>query len=73
MKKVESYRTEIQTILNTLEEMAEEATKINKQEKDLQMDEQAYPQIKELRDKIKPYRDLWELYFEYNEKYENAW
>ena len=37
------------------------------------MDEQAYPQIKELRDKIKPYRELWELYFEYNEKYENAW
>jgi dynein heavy chain len=32
-----------------------------------------YPQIDELKQQIKPYEELWNLYAEYKEKYEDAW
>lgn len=32
-----------------------------------------YPIIDELKQQIKPYEDLWNLFAEYKEKFEEAW
>lgn len=46
---------------------------INAQQKDLDMEMEEYPIIEELEKYIKPYEELWTLFGEYKEKYNEAW
>ena len=46
---------------------------INKQQEDLKDEKGEYPIIDELKVYIKPYEELWNLFAEYKEKFEEAW
>jgi hypothetical protein len=53
--------------------MTKEMQHINEQEVDLEMEPGEYPIIEDLKKQIKPYQELWDLFHEYKEKFEEAW
>lgn len=72
-KKVDEYRKNIIEIKEKLAALFKEMEHINKQQEDLKDEKGEYPIIDELKVYIKPYEELWNLFAEYKEKFEEAW
>jgi hypothetical protein len=73
LKKVDDYRRNIVDIKDKLSTMSKEMTHINEQQVDLDMEAEEFPILDELKQYIKPYEELWSLFHEYKEKFEEAW
>jgi len=56
-----------------LSALSKEMVHINEQQVDLDMEADEYPILDELKQYIKPYEELWNLFSEYKEKFEEAW
>jgi hypothetical protein len=53
--------------------MSKEMVHINEQQVDLDMEAEEFPILDELKTYIKPYEELWALFHEYKEKFDEAW
>ena len=73
IRKAPKYSEQIEEIKKTLGRLTQEIAHINDQQADLDLGQAEYPIVSDLKIKIKPYEELWNLRNQFDKLCMNDW